>query len=145
MDRYETVVRDAIEKVYPGWSAPAKECVGRALADLIREQFPEPGRCGECRWWDSPQNPRDDEAPLKCCRCTNPQRDTHGIWTLQDFSCPRFKPKPDAYEELAREFRKKFQDTIRKAMDGGVARIDEDDDKLLAAFLRERVTVREGT
>ena len=124
MDRYKTVVRDAIEKVYPGWSAPAKECVGRALADLIREHFPEPGRCGECQRVTAGKGKEEVFCDFK------------SRWLPDDCSCPRFERRPDAYEELAREYydsRWKVMPTTR-----------DEARAALAAFLRERVTVREG-
>lgn len=96
----------------------------------VKPEPKEPGRCGECRWWDVPSNKVG-----RCHRCSHPSmRD--GVWTCDDMTCPRFEAKPDKYEELAREL------LAKKAMDGNTVWYYEDVNTI-ADFLRERVTVKE--
>ena len=124
MDRYETAAKVLVEEVPYGIGM-------RGLyADKLREHFPEPGRCGECRWWlghtgsglhgESRGCKQKDNSPGVVCH----------VYTMADFSCPRFERRADKYEELAAELLDKLD--------------RRDYGKLcMAAFLRERVTVRE--
>lgn len=96
------------------------------LAKVFRRRC-RPGRCGEC----AEATEGSVAAPSWWCG-------RRKIWVYDNMSCPYFKAKPDAYEELARE-------VLNHYADEQVPEIEKQQTKHLAGFLRSRVTLREDT
>jgi len=126
MDRYETAAKVLREKRIHSGHCNSDTIV----AEVLREHFPEPGRCGECRWLDKEPWTATESVHFRCREPENDKDTNAASLMMKDCSCPRFKRRADKYEELAAELLDKLD--------------RRDYGKLcMAAFLRSRVTVRE--
>jgi len=129
MDRHETAAHRYL-KGKAGVHQMTLEIEVKQLAEYLREHFPEPGRCGECRWLDKEPWTATESVHFRCREPENDKDTNAASLMMKDCSCPRFKRRADKYEELAAELLDKLD--------------RRDYGKLcMAAFLRSRVTVRE--